>query len=61
MIDYFIYYTFIKSGRKGDGNVDVQVDCPITNGKSVRKLEKGLMDEFGYDSVVICSFLRFNS
>ena len=58
MITYFIYYTFTSTGMSGDGNVDVQVDGPVTNIESVRNLEKGLRDKFGHDSVVICNFKR---
>ena len=59
MIDYYIYYTFKQRGNSSDGNVNVQIDRPITNIAGVRSLEKQLKDENGFDSVVICRFHRF--
>ena len=61
MFDYFIYYTFTETLNSGDGNVDVKLSRPISSIAEVRSVEKGLMEEFGHDSVVICSFVLFES
>ena len=60
MIDYFIYYTFQKDYKSGDGNVDIKVDLPISNIGLLREVEKTLQDKCGLDSLVICSFSRFD-
>ena len=58
MVVYFIYFTFVKGAEIGDGNIDVTVDCSINSIDSLRKIERGLIDKFGYDSVVICNFKK---
>ena len=59
MFTYFIYYTFKKAGMKGDGNADIKVDCEITCMESVQKIEQALINELGFDSVVVCNFKEF--
>ena len=59
MIDYFIYYTFTSGSQSGDGNVDIKVSAPISDIGLLREVERSLKNKYEFDSLVICSFSRF--
>ena len=57
MNKYFIYYTYMKAPRGGDGNVEVTIDTPITAMDQIRELESNIKERFGFDSVVVSNYI----
>lgn len=62
MHTYFIHYTFInKQEQRGDGNIDVTVDSKINSIEKIRELEKKLIAEYEFKSLVVTNFIRFGA
>jgi len=55
---YFVHFTFVnKTLNNGDGNIDVMLEKAIDGIDSVRHLEDGMKDKYGFSSIVITNFI----
>ena len=57
-IEYFIYYTFEKDGKVGQGNCVIDRDEAISSPKHIRGVEAFLKDTNNLDKVILSNFIK---
>lgn len=62
MFRYFVAYNFFKKlsyshETQGSGNIFFELDSKINNLEIISSLEKKIIDEKGFDNVVIINFI----